>query len=378
MATHAEPDALNDSDLSASRLRVVYVAPWIDIGGTDRATLDWLRFVERDRVSVTLVTTQDSPNRLLGEAWDARTEIWNLADLVPAGHRPRVLCDLVANQHADVVHVMNSRLGFDLIPTFKRLDRPPVVVAQMHAEAGAGEGYPRYVADLYRDDVDVFAPITAVLARRLAEYGVAEETIHVIPTGIDASRFAPRETITRDGPLRVMFPARLAPEKDPHLFVDALMELSRRGVEFTATAYGGPLEDEVRSRAGDDGLDGRLVVKGAVLDLCDEYRHHDVAVLTSRSEGLPLALMEAMASELPVVAPAIDAIPELVDDTVGRLFRERSAGAVADAVRGIGADPHRGRHLGEEGRRRILAEHSAALSARRFCDLYSALVEARS
>ena len=377
MVTQAAPRALHDDNATSRQIHVVYVAPWIDIGGTDQATLDWLRFVDRSRVSVSLVTTQESPNRQLKNAWDGVTEIWNLAELVPAAHRPRVLRDLVARLDADVVHVMNSRLGFDLAPAFKQLDRPPVVVAQMHAEEGAGAGYPRYVADLYCDCVDVFAPSTAELARRLTEYGVPDRKIHMIPTGIDATRFTPREHTSDAGPLRVMFPARLAPEKDPRLFVDAMLELCHRGVDFVATMYGGPLESEVRTWATDETLDERLIVKGTISDLTDEYGHHDIAVLTSRSEGLPLALMEAMASELPVVAPTIDGIPELVDETVGVLFSQRSAAAVADAVCSLAVNAPRRRALGQQGRRRVLSTHSAAASAAGFHELYLQLAEDR-
>ena len=61
---------------------VLYLAPWVDIGGSDKVTVDWFRFLDRERFRPSLITTQPSPNRRVGEVVDYAAEIWERLPLV--------------------------------------------------------------------------------------------------------------------------------------------------------------------------------------------------------------------------------------------------------------------------------------------------------
>jgi glycosyltransferase involved in cell wall biosynthesis len=96
------------------------------------------------------------------------------------------------------------------------------------------------------------------------------------------------------------------------------------------------------------------------------YAQADVFCLTSFAEGIPVVLMEAMACELPVVAPAIMGIPELVADV---LVPPGRADLVATALGELAADPDRRAALGRAGRAAVRERYEQGASARALRDL---------
>src|SRR3954451_15556467 len=66
----------------SARIPILYVAPWVDYGGSDKGTIDWFRWIDRDRFAPLLATTQPSENRRLAEIEPYAEEIWPLPDLI--------------------------------------------------------------------------------------------------------------------------------------------------------------------------------------------------------------------------------------------------------------------------------------------------------
>ena len=164
-------------------------------------------------------------------------------------------------------------------------------------------------------------------------------------------------SVEADPEYDVLWLTRMSAEKDPLLFVDALTELRERSVPFTAAAVGGgPLEDEVRRAVTDRGLDDAVDVPGWASSPADYYREARVYVLTSEREMLPLSLVEAMLVGVPSVAPAVGAIPDVVDDGEnGLLVADHTPEAYADAIE---------RLLTDEAAREAMADAAAEVESR--------------
>ena len=84
---------------------------------------------------------------------------------MPAGSFPELIFDFIESRGVELVHVMNSRLAYLLLPDLGHLSRPPAVVVQLHAEESERAGYVRYVTTRYGNLVDAFS----VTSRHLAE-----------------------------------------------------------------------------------------------------------------------------------------------------------------------------------------------------------------
>jgi colanic acid/amylovoran biosynthesis glycosyltransferase len=131
-----------------------------------------------------------------------------------------------------------------------------------------------------------------------------------VPPGANTSR-----GIGKPPPLRLLSVGRLHPVKDHAFLVRACIRLRRRGMLFRCSIAGeGPERRRLEAIIGENGLQQSLTLLGHVsreeIELL--FASADVIVLTSRSEGIPLVLMEAMARGKIVLAPAITGIPELV------------------------------------------------------------------
>jgi glycosyltransferase involved in cell wall biosynthesis len=355
-------------------MKVLHVAPHLDVGGADRVVLDLLEFKD-PAVARDLVVTDPGARGWLPAAHEAGSRVWDLATLVTARHRPEFLLGLVAEHGYDVVHIMNSRIGYDLTPILSRLPAPPITVAHLHGEEVEGGGFPAYAAGLYRPSISVFCASSATLARRLRDLGAPDERIRVIHAGVDTTVYRPPDPTEPRGRVEpvILFPARLAPEKDPRLFLAVVAILRQRGLRFHARMLGGALEDEMRAEVMRSGLNGVVTIEGRAQDMPSVYRAADIAVLTSHTEGIPLGLLEAMSCGLPVVAPDVGSVSELVDDSVGALVRTRSAEALADAVAALLVDASLRNEAGTRGRERVESRFSVEGGARQFHALYAEL-----
>jgi glycosyltransferase involved in cell wall biosynthesis len=206
--------------------------------------------------------------------------------------------------------------------------------------------------------------------------------VHVVPLGLDLAPFAKPPT---DRPLRselglaakafvVGIVGRLAPVKDHELFLRTarLVAERRRDAHFVVVG-GGPREPELRSLAADLGLDGRVHFLGFRTDLPRIYAGLDVLALTSRHEGTPLSLLEAMAAGCPVVATAVGGVPDIFEREFsgpidrrtfqpssrqrGLLVGERTPEAVAAAIERLITEPSLRHALVDEARRYVRRCH---------------------
>lgn len=366
------------------RTKVCYLAPWIDYGGSDKGTLDWFKWIDRERFAPILITTQPSDNRRLHEVYKYADEVWVLPEFLAGQHFPNFIFDLLHSRDVDVLHIMNSRIGYELLPDLASLDKPPVVVVQLHVEEPDKSGYVRYVTTRYGNLVDGFSVSSHHLAQAVEEYDIPPGKIHVIPTGVDAqSEFAPGlfEPVAEVDPTRfnILYPGRLADQKDPLLMVEVVRDTADRHPDVCVHVVGdGPLEDAVRERVSALGLVDNVQFHPPSRELARWYAACDLLLMTSVFEGVPYVIYESMAMALPVVAPALPGNVELMADTGGVLVVAGApASEYASAVCRLIGDPSAAKQLAGAGRDRISKEFGCEAMGRRHGELYTELLARR-
>jgi glycosyltransferase involved in cell wall biosynthesis len=198
------------------------------------------------------------------------------------------------------------------------------------------------------------------------EIGLPPSQVRLCRHGVDLDRFSSDRCEPHRG--RILSIGRLVPKKGFDVLVRACAEMRRRGVEFELRIVGGgPLRDELRELAADEGI-------ADLVDLLGSMSHADVAAELAAAEvfalspvvlpngdrdGIPNVLLEAMAAGVPVVASAVSGIPEAIADGVnGRLVAPGRPDLLADVLTELLSDPAQRARLAGAGRRFVSAEWS--------------------
>jgi len=192
-------------------------------------------------------------------------------------------------------------------------------------------------------------PISERWARKLATLGCDTAKIHVHRMGVDLDSFPFRAPAARTEPparpLRVVSVARLVEKKGVTYLCEAMALLAARGVPAELEVIGdGPLQPSLERFVAERALGGRVFLRGrrdkayvqAALASADVFALPSVTAADGDQEGIPVSLMEAMASGVPCLSTLHSGIPELIEHgRSGWLVPERDAVALADTLEAI-------------------------------------------
>ena len=246
---------------------------------------------------------------------------------------------MLAERKVDHIHVHHGFFGSWIAMTAARL----LDIGFSMTLYGSDLLLHRTYLDLKLDACTLCFTVSEYNRRYILEHypGVDPEKVVVWRVGVKVNQSAgacrevfPESRSIQPADFTLLAVGRLHPVKDQAFLVRACAELSSRGVNFSCLIAGaGPERCRLESLIRSCGLETRVAMLGFVPDeqMGPLYDRADVVVLTSRSEGIPLTLMEAMARGRIVLAPAITGIPELViPEKTGFLYEPGSLGDFVD------------------------------------------------
>ena len=295
----------------------------------------------------------------------------------------------------DVVHIHGVSSKNTLVTAVAAMIGRPVIVS-LHT-MGADEPGPirqsgRLLYKAFRA-ASRYLAVSAPLMQAAVDDGIPAERIEVVANGIDTDRFCPASPVEKQGLRRdaghdvpgpvILFVGYFSHDKQPRVLFDVWMRLfDEYGIDATAWFVGATksdyyevdprLAETMRREADARGRGHQLILSGAVHDVHRFFRLADVFALPSRREGLPVALMEAMACGLPAVASRLPGSTDtLIDDGIsGRLVPAGEVAAFASAIAEIVKDPARAAAMGAAARQVILDRFASPAIADRWLRAY--------
>lgn len=359
-------------------LRVLQVIWSLDLGGAERIVIDLVNGLTRPQFEP-VVCCLYGKGRCAADVERRGTRV--LALEKRRTFEPSLivrLARIMRRERIDVVHthMFNANL-------WGRLGAVMAGVPVIASEHGMDEW--RHGPYLLADRM--LAPITtrivcvsdAVTQFYEARLPVLRRKGLVIRNGVDCARFrAPLDTDSLRNSIGIRQEAfvvgvvgRLAHEKAHGDFIDALARVVRRQPQVMGLIVGdGPLAASLRLAAERANIAQNVVFTGFRHDVADVLRIMDVLVLCSMYEGLPVALLEAMAGGVPVVATAVGGIPECIEHgRDGLLVPPANVGALAAALELMIESPELRRALSRHARERI----DASLTVKHMVASYEAL-----
>ncbi|MBI3963773.1 MAG: glycosyltransferase [Candidatus Kerfeldbacteria bacterium] len=318
-------------------------------GGAATATAELLRTFTHHDLTVDLVTAA-ADDRAVDEAVSERIVVHR----VPIGQGPtsyhrqstghiiryyragrEKVAELLRGKTYDLIH------AFFTVPAgriaYEHRRELPYLVSLRGSDVPGFSAKHRLATTVLRPMIrSIWRHAAAVVAnseglRTLALRTAPQQPIIVIPNGVDADRFSPRDARTVNGPLRLLTVARLTPRKR----IDDLLRAIVAKPEWTLTVVGdGEGRAHLASLSHRLGVHGRTTFTGGVprASLPAIYRSHDVYVLPSSNEGMSNTILEAMASGVPIVTTDTGGARELVHLENGRIVPVGNVKALMDAI----------------------------------------------
>lgn len=337
--------------MNLKRTRIVHVTLGLEVGGQEKLLVEFARHADRERFDLLFVA--------LGCHGPVADEIETLGCPVSAlaekpGLRPGIvlrLATLFRQLKPDVIHTHDIKPMLYAAPAARLARLRPLIHTKHYGTVPQLSQRQVMLGNLAGRLVDAFVCVSKDGARQTIKEGLSAERVRVIHNGIDLARF-PSLGPNPDGP--VVTVARLSPEKDVANLLRAASMVAPRCPDFCLVVAGnGPCRADLEQLRDELGLRKIVEFLGEVRDVPALLARSRLFVLASRTEGISLTLLEAMASGLPVVATRVGGNPEVVvDGETGRLVPACNPAALAEAILAGLSDAEAGRRMGLLGRRR--------------------------
>jgi len=199
-------------------------------------------------------------------------------------------------------------------------------------------------------------------------------SIDVIPNGVDLERFSPAENTKSPDVLRLLTVGRLSVTKRVEMLIDTVNILNKDGynVHFTIVG-GGQLEQQIRHIVADAKLSDIIDITGRIeAEMMPQvYRQNDIFISATMQEGMSNAMLEAMASGLPIVTTRCEGVEELIKDN-GFIVETAQAKQIADAIKQLADDRQTHKKMSAAARQQA-EKFSWSSVAERYLKIYESL-----
>jgi len=378
------PNAFPLRHWSRERPRVLYLIPHMNIGGAERVDLDILDGLRESGVWTTLVVERAEPREWADQFAEVVDEVVLLSRLAPSGDGARLLDHLVVSRNIDVVFIRNSAAGYGLAERWSAKSAGHVRFVDLLHVHNFGQDWCDYSASRDRFLHRRYVTNDDLRSYMRAQYGLVHGRFRRIYCGVDPSAFAldssraaevRRELGIQQGQLIVGFVGRLDEQKNPILWLDSVARIAATSEDVHFVMVGdGPMGDEVRAHMSRLSCRNRIHLVGHSEDVARFLNSFDLLMMTSRYEGLPQCVFEAMAAGVPVVSSDAGGTRECVTDDVGVIVPLDSGPEVyEEAVLHLLADRQRLSGYRDRCRARIREHFDVRLMKVAYCAEVTAL-----
>jgi glycosyltransferase involved in cell wall biosynthesis len=377
----------------ARPIRVAQVLPDLGVGGAERSLATFAAHRHADEVTLFAVVVSGARRPLeetvLAELADHDVPYCDLgvrgrptrspAALLVARHRLQVLAtrldlDVLDAALLDAVLPMRLTAGrWRRVTHLVNTPWEPVVRRRTNGRRWRRAVLLRLDRWTARRDDETIA-ISEAVARSAARH-LNHDRVTVIPRGVDlrVHRPAGRLPVAGERPLRVVSIGRLVPQKGHDVLIRAISQARRAGTDVTLSIVGeGPERSRLDALVRDLGLAAVVELQEPVVDVRPRLRDADLFALASRWEGQSNAVLEAMASGLPVLVSDLEVFREVVG-AAGHLVPPDDPAAWAEALARLASDADLRSRLGASGRERVVSRYDAAERGAELAGLYRSL-----
>ncbi len=336
-------------------IKTVFLLQDLEFGGTQRYVLNLLKHIDRDLFAPELWILCNRPDmnataKKLGiKIRQLSTTFYVLPNTLAKlawllyRHKPRILYTLTV-----VPNIWGRILG--------RMTGLPVIVTSYR------DPQPKqYESWMWPFSTKIICNAQALKKEIIRRHRVAPKKVAVVPNAVDAEFWKPDYRLKSVDPT-VVYAGRLIKRKDPLTLLNGFRLAVRKNPLLQIAFVGdGPLKPRLKNLVSRYGIESHVTFAPGQVDHRPYLRKSWVFAMTPLRDASPNAILEAMSSELPVVATSVGGIPELIHDgQTGRLIGPGDAKGLAEALTTILGNDTLRHSMAKKARERVLAYHSMA------------------
>jgi glycosyltransferase involved in cell wall biosynthesis len=296
-------------------------------------------------------------------------------------------------ENPDILHA-NNRFFFTTLcaAILKGLLKRPLVMTAHLGPMAFGKGWQDFVIRAYERTIsswifrrsECIIAVSGAVKQHVVNLGVEPDKVKIIPNGVDLRNYVPLQKRLHCHDQRVakkvVSVGRLIQNKGIHYLIDAAPEVLQR---FPSTEFiivgDGPMRTELETRAKERGVLQAFRFYGFVPEVSNVLNTCDIFVRPSLTEGMPLAVLEAMACGLPVIATRVAGTPEIViDHETGILVDSGDASNLAEALIELLGNTELAMRFGVNARKLVEKSHSWQKTARMTLNVYKEILKNRA
>ena len=363
-----------------AKIRILHIIPNFGSGGAERLLVDLLESFDYGRFEMAAVSLYPETGMPLEQ--EIRKKGINVFYL--SKHRgpdlkmiPR-LWRLFQMYRPDVLHSHRYVLRYALLPSLKCTAHVRVHTVHNVAQKEVDQLGKLIHQVAFRSTLIKPVSISQEVAATVKKlYGHTIET-PIIYNGIPTRKFTASQHRRRNnGRTILLHIGRFSPQKNHRLLIEVFSMVIKECPNIFLWLVGdGELRPAMEKIVADKGLKNRINFLGLREDVPKLLNNCDIFTLPSNWEGVPLTILEAMASGKPVVATSVGGVPELVENGIsGILVRPRDAEVLAHALLRLAKDPSLCQSMGQMAQKKAIARFDIAKTAREYEALYMTLLK---
>lgn len=354
--------------------KVVICIPSLDAGGAERFVVDLVSRVNKEKYEVFVAVTRNMTDSFLKKVLIERNI--EIVDLSAKNYFQMTMKQLafLKEKKPDVIHANIGSMLHMMVAC--KLYKVPTRLYTVHNEAKLLFGSNRIKKGIYKLAFSFFKFVPIAICPTVKEtiekeFGISSKKIPIVKNGVDIEKFIPCKEENANERIKIITVGTLYWIKNQELAIKAVCNLHKKGLNVSLEIVGdGADKEKLHRLIVDNKAESYITLHGKKKNVEDYLKKADVYISTSKTEGLPLSILEAMACGLPIVATEVGGVVDIVQNFVnGYLICAENIAGIEDALENLVLSKEKRREYGNESRR-IAKEWSLDVCVREYEKLY--------
>lgn len=324
-----------------NKINILFIIPWMITGGADLFNLNLIKGLDKNKFSVTIITTEPNKNVLRqyfekNEDNQELAKVYDLTSFLDQKYWVAFINYIIQKDNINIILNSNSKTGYSMLPYLKSKYPNIPIIDYVHMEEwyNRNGGYSRYSA-MYESVIDKTLVCNENSRKILIDYFKKnKDEVETVYIGVNEKEFNPsnydKENLKNkylglEKDKKVLaYICRISEQKRPMLFLEIIAKLKEKRKDIKVFVVGdGNLLNKMRERAKKLHIYDDIIFTGNLQNTAEIYSISDVTVNCSIKEGLALTSYESLSMGVPVISSDVGGQKELIKESVGKIIESK-------------------------------------------------------